>query len=143
MNQETTLKTALRDCFFVQNSHAGTSSSRIPLLDALGNPVGSDTLSAIASIMNEKQVLDLFKRVTSLPSPGVQTTSAIYLVKQSQGVDEYEMNITVLDNNIYSWLKIGTTNINLDDYYTKTETDNALATKLSEISINDFNSIFD
>ena len=40
----TTFKDSLKKWFFTQGQTAATATSRIPLLDASGNPIGSDTL---------------------------------------------------------------------------------------------------
>lgn len=65
--------------------------------------------------------------VEELPTPSELTIGKIYLIpseskepKEENLKDEY---ITIKNSNIYSWEKIGNTNINLDNYYTKKETD--------------------
>lgn len=44
-----TLTNALKSLFYSNNSNAASATSRIPLLDTNGNPVGSDTLANINS----------------------------------------------------------------------------------------------
>lgn len=68
-----------------------------------------------------------FVVVEELPTPSELTMGKIYLIpseseepKEEDSKDEY---ITIKNSNIYSWEKIGNTNINLDNYYTKEQID--------------------
>ena len=79
-----------------------------------------------------------YQSVATLPEASEQTMNIIYLVPgqspASQNVkDEY---ITIATTNemqetVYSWEKIGTTEIDLSNYYTKTQTDSAITTALN------------
>lgn len=68
--------------------------------------------------------------VDSLPSASAETMNKIYLVPNSGSStnvkDEY---ITWLDVSTYKWEKIGTTDVDLTNYYTKSETDGLLSAK--------------
>lgn len=71
--------------------------------------------------------------VATLPTASAETMGKIYLVPSSdaktQNVkDEY---ITWLDGTVYKWEKIGSTQIDLSDYYTKSQID-ALIEELAE-----------
>lgn len=59
------------------------------------------------------------------------TTQKIYLVALSSSAsgNVYHEYVTVLNNSVYSWEQIGTTEIDLSNYYTKTQTDNLLNAK--------------
>ena len=48
-----TFKDSLKKWFYTQGSASGTTGSRVPLLDASGNPVGSNTVENIAKIMGD------------------------------------------------------------------------------------------
>ena len=93
-----------------------------------------------------QQIIDSIKQfnyqsVPELPVASASTKGIIYLVPsadpQSENVkDEY---ITVYHTNemgvtYYTWEQIGSTSINLDDYYTKTQADAALNSALEDYS---------
>ena len=42
---------SLKKWFYTRNSSAASSDARVPLLDASGNPKGSDTMANIASVL--------------------------------------------------------------------------------------------
>ena len=79
-----------------------------------------------------------YQSVAELPTASAQTMNIIYLVPgvspTTQNVkDEY---ITIATTNemqetVYSWEKIGTTEIDLSNYYTKTQTDAAITAALN------------
>lgn len=79
-----------------------------------------------------------YQSVSELPTASAQTMNIIYLVPgqspTSQNVkDEY---ITIATTNemqetVYSWEKIGTTEIDLSNYYTKTQTDSAITSAIN------------
>ena len=48
-----TFKDSLKKWFYTQGSAAGTTGSRIPLLDASGNPIGSNTLQNVGKLMEQ------------------------------------------------------------------------------------------
>lgn len=48
-----TFKDSLKKWFYTQGTTAATETSRIPLLDASGNPIGSDTLDNIFKLNNQ------------------------------------------------------------------------------------------
>lgn len=70
----------------------------------------------------------------TLPEPpGAGTMGIIYLVpsanpKQQNIKDEF---ITVLESGTYKWEQIGSTSIDLSNYYTKGQTDSAISTALN------------
>ena len=44
---------SLKKWFYTKNSSAASSDARVPLLDASGNPKGSDTMANLASVLGE------------------------------------------------------------------------------------------
>lgn len=48
-----TFKDSLKKWFYTQGTTAATETSRIPLLDASGNPIGSDTIDNIFKLNNQ------------------------------------------------------------------------------------------
>ena len=82
-----------------------------------------------------------YQSVAELPTASAQTMNIIYLVPglspTTQNVkDEY---ITIATTNemqetVYSWEKIGTTEIDLSNYYTKAQTDAAITAALASYS---------
>ena len=48
-----TFKDSLKKWFYTQGSAAGTTGSRVPLLDASGNPIGSNTLPNVGKLMEQ------------------------------------------------------------------------------------------
>ena len=82
-----------------------------------------------------------YQSVQSLPTASADTMNIIYLVPssdpQTQNVkDEY---ITISSTNeqdqtVYSWEKIGSTDIDLSGYYTSTQTDAAISAALADYS---------
>ena len=48
-----TFKDSLKKWFYTQGTAAGTTGSRVPLLDASGNPVGSNTMGNIGKILQQ------------------------------------------------------------------------------------------
>lgn len=48
-----TFKDSLKKWFYTQGSAAGTTGSRVPLLDASGNPIGSNTLQNVGKLMEQ------------------------------------------------------------------------------------------
>ena len=48
-----TFKDSLKKWFYTQGTAAGTTDSRIPLLDASGNPIGSDTLQNVGKLIEQ------------------------------------------------------------------------------------------
>ena len=56
--------------------------------------------------------------VTSLPTASSETVDAVYMV-QIGNTDEYARYVTQYNGSTYSWLQIGTTMMDLDDYIRK------------------------
>jgi hypothetical protein len=48
-----TFKDSLKKWFYTQGTAAGTTGSRIPLLDASGNPIGSNTLANVQKLLQQ------------------------------------------------------------------------------------------
>ena len=81
-----------------------------------------------------------YQSVQTLPTASAQTMNVIYLVPgqspTSQNVkDEY---ITIATTNemqetVYAWEKIGTTEIDLSNYYTKSQTDAAITAAINTV----------
>lgn len=75
-----------------------------------------------------------YELAATLPEPpGAGTMGIIYLVpsaspKQQNIKDEF---ITVLESGTYKWEQIGSTSIDLSNYYTKGQTDSAISTALN------------
>lgn len=66
--------------------------------------------------------------VESLPLASKDTVGKFYFVANEHDTqDIYDEYITVLSNSTYSWEKIGSTNIDLSNYWSKTELTNATA----------------
>lgn len=55
---------SLKKWFYTQGTQAGTTGSRIPLLDASGNPIGSDTIGKVVAIANRRTRLTDFSLST-------------------------------------------------------------------------------
>ena len=98
----------------------------------------SETYSAAqidAMIAAIKQFL--FESVQTLPEASAQTVGKIYLVPSAQPQthnvkDEYiTLTATEEGTTTYYWECIGSTEVNLTNYYTKTETDTAIASALN------------
>ena len=98
----------------------------------------SETYSAAqidAMIAAIKQFV--FESVQTLPEASAQTVGKIYLVPSAQPQthnvkDEY-ITLTAIEEGTttYYWECIGSTEVNLTNYYTKTETDTAIASALN------------
>lgn len=89
------------------------------------------TKSEVASLISTLSSKLTVSIVTSLPTTDISTTT-IYMLKASTTAannyyDEY-MNV---DGTTAGWEKIGTTQTDLSDYYTKTQADSLLSGKLS------------
>lgn len=77
-----------------------------------------------------------YEVVAELPTASAATKGKIYLVPSSnpktQNVkDEF---ITTEDNGVFAWEQIGTTTIDLSDYYNKHEADNLLDAKVNKVA---------
>ena len=79
-----------------------------------------------------------YQSVSVLPTASASTMNIIYLVPgqspTSQNVkDEYITISTTneMEETVYSWEKIGTTEIDLTNYYTKTQTDSAISAAIN------------
>lgn len=68
-----------------------------------------------------------FKIVDALPITNISTSVIYLLTVTSGGTTTYDMYIN-LDGTSEGWTNIGSTSINLADYYTRTEADNQFAT---------------
>ena len=89
-----------------------------------------------------QQLIDAVKQFTyvsvaELPTASAETMNKIYLVPsaspQTQNVKDEFITISVTDQGTttYSWEMIGSTEISLDNYYTKTQTDAAITAALN------------
>ena len=78
-----------------------------------------------------------YEAVSVLPTASASTVGKIYLVPSAnpstQNVkDEYiTLTVTEEETTTYSWEKIGTTQVDLSNYYTKSQTDSAITTALN------------
>ena len=78
-----------------------------------------------------------YEAVQTLPNPSTQTVGKIYLVpsadpQTSNTKDEFITLTTVEEGTtIYSWEQIGSTDIDLTNYYTKAQTDAAITAALN------------
>ena len=77
-----------------------------------------------------------FVIVTSLPSASASTMGHIYLVGPDAN-DNYDRYVTKLDGGSYSWVTLGSTQIDLSDYATKAEVDE-LEAKVNEFATGKF-----
>ena len=122
------------------NSGAYNSFGEVTLSDRLDN--ASDYVAATAGAVKRlKDLIDTmggggltYEVVQALPVPPNISTQTMYLVpKQTPGTqdvyDEY-LNPTGLSGG---WEHIGTTEIDLSNYYTKTETDGLLDDKVDKV----------
>ena len=98
----------------------------------------SETYSAIevdAIIAAIKQFQ--YVSVTTLPTASASTVGKIYLVPasdpQQQNIKDEYITLTTVEEGttFYNWEKIGSTSIDLSNYYTKTQTDAAINTALT------------
>lgn len=82
-----------------------------------------------------------YEVVPSLPTAAAGTMNKIYLVADthSDSNDSYDEFITLKNGSSYSWEKIGNTDVNLSDYYTKTEANNLLNNKIGDLIANNHN----
>ena len=89
-----------------------------------------------------QQLIDAVKQFTyvsvaELPTASAETMNKIYLVPsanpQTRNVKDEFITIAVTDQGTttYSWELIGSTDISLDNYYTKTQTDTAISAALN------------
>ena len=89
-----------------------------------------------------QQLVDAVKQftyvsVSTLPTASADTMNKIYLVPssspQTQNVKDEYITISVTDQGTttYSWEQIGSTEVTLTNYYTKTETDTAISNALN------------
>lgn len=97
----------------------------------------TDLTNAIAGIHNWT-----YQVVSSLPTASKDTMYIIYLVAHthSDTPDSYDEFITIesgTTTKTYTWEKIGNTDVDLSNYYTKTETDNAFVKKVTGKSLID------
>ena len=75
--------------------------------------------------------------VSELPTASASTVGKIYLVPasdpQTQNVKDEYITLTTVEEGttFYNWEKIGSTSIDLSNYYTKTQTDAAINTALA------------
>ena len=78
-----------------------------------------------------------YEAVSVLPTASASTVGKIYLVPSTnpsaQNVkDEYiTLTVTEEETTTYSWEKIGTTQVDLSNYYTKSQTDSAISTAIN------------
>ena len=78
-----------------------------------------------------------YEAVSVLPTASASTVGKIYLVPSAnpstQNVkDEYiTLTVTEEETTTYSWEKIGTTQVDLSNYYTKSQTDSAISTAIN------------
>lgn len=72
--------------------------------------------------------------VDELPTASVEYTNSIFLVRQPDN-SEYIEYICIAEDLSYKWEKIGTTDVNLDNYYTKKEVDDLIETVKSEFPV--------
>ena len=78
-----------------------------------------------------------YEAVSVLPTASASTVGKIYLVPSTnpsaQNIkDEYiTLTVTEEETTTYSWEKIGTTQVDLSNYYTKSQTDSAITTALN------------
>ena len=89
-----------------------------------------------------QQLIDAVKQFTyvsvaELPTASADTMNKIYLVPsanpQTRNIKDEYITIAVTDQGTttYSWELIGTTDISLDNYYTKSQTDSAITAALN------------
>ena len=78
-----------------------------------------------------------YEAVSVLPTASASTVGKIYLVPSAnpsaQNIkDEYiTLTVTEEETTTYSWEKIGTTQVDLSNYYTKSQTDSAITTAMN------------
>lgn len=87
-----------------------------------GNYVTSSGIKSYVDTAVGKIAID-YVIVDSLPTASAETTHNIYLVKHEHSMfDGYDEYITIVnEGGLYSWEKIGNTDIDLSDYYSKSD----------------------
>lgn len=85
-----------------------------------------------------QQIVDAIRQFTYevvqvLPTASASTMNKIYLVPAPKSEDKNtkEEYITIQNGSTYSWEMLGTTSIDLSNYYTKGQTDSAISSALS------------
>lgn len=126
----------------VLQGDVGNSYGEVRLSNAIDSPITYQAATSYA-VKRLKDIIDTitggvltYEVVSSLPTPPDISTTTIYLLpKQTPGTsdvyDEY-INTTGLTTG---WEKLGTTEIDLSQYYTKTETDTLLSAKADTASL--------
>lgn len=126
----------------VLQGDVGNSYGEVRLSNAIDSPITYQAATSYA-VKRLKDIIDTitggvltYEVVSSLPvPPGISTTTIYLLPKQTPGTsdvyDEY-INTTGLTTG---WEKLGTTEIDLSQYYTKTETDTLLSAKADTSSL--------
>ena len=78
-----------------------------------------------------------FEVVQTLPTSDIQT-NVIYLVpKSTAGTNDVYDEYINMDGTSAGWELIGSTQVDLSNYYTKTQTDTLLDGKVSDVKVND------
>ena len=87
-------------------------------IQSLAEYYNKTEIDALLAAVNSEQYVD----VTTLPTASASTLGKIYLVgPNTNGV--YTRHYTSYDGSTYSWVAVGTTEINLANYATKAELD--------------------
>ena len=97
-------------------------------IQSLADYYSKTEVDALLAAVNSEQYVD----VATLPTASADTLGKIYLVGPTNGV--YDRYYTSYDGTTYSWVGVGTTEINLANYATKAEL-NQLSQKVDDIDI--------
>lgn len=97
-------------------------------IQSLADYYDKTQIDSLLAAVSSEQYVD----VTTLPTASASTLGKIYLVGPTNGV--YDRYYTSYDGTTYSWVGVGTTEINLANYATKAEL-NQLSQKLDTITI--------
>jgi len=96
----------------------------------------SAVISYVAQEINKLGKLEL-EVVEVLPTAGENTLGKIYLVSKGEGKSGYTEHITVKGGTesspTYAWEEIGDTDVDLSNYYTKTEVNGLLDNKVNKV----------
>jgi len=92
------------------------------------------TQSEVNALISSVVTIDI-EVVQTLPTTDISTTTIYLLPKTTAGTDDvYDEYINTTGTSA-GWELIGSTQVDLSNYYTKTQTDNLLATKNNDVNL--------
>lgn len=130
------VKTSLTRDISANTTSINTINGKIPNNASPTNQLVTNTelTNAIAGIHNWT-----YQVATTLPTASKDTMYIIYLIPHTHGdSDSYDEYITIesgTTTKTYTWEKIGNTDVDLSNYYTKADADNKFVEKLNGYSL--------